>query len=146
MKTIPMQGKYSDKQAIVDDDMFAALSQYKWYYTPDGYAQGKIDGERVYMHRYVAKTPRGQFTDHINHNKLDNQRSNLRVCTHAENMQNRKTGDGTPGTIKRQSMNGGKYVYYYGMIKINKVAYQTTTCPNIEQARGALKQLIASLR
>jgi len=40
------------------------------------------------MHRVILKTPQGMETDHINQNKLDNRRSNLRACTKSQNMMN----------------------------------------------------------
>jgi flagellar basal body rod protein FlgC len=42
------------------------------------------------MHRLIMNTPDGMDTDHINSNGLDNRRQNLRICTHAENLANRK--------------------------------------------------------
>lgn len=41
------------------------------------------------MHRVIMNPPVGMEVDHINRNKLDNRRSNLRICTHAENLANR---------------------------------------------------------
>lgn len=41
------------------------------------------------MHREIVGTPEGMDTDHINGDKLDNRRSNLRICTHAQNGANR---------------------------------------------------------
>lgn len=42
------------------------------------------------MHRLIMNTPDGMVTDHIDGNGLNNQRKNLRICTHTENMANRK--------------------------------------------------------
>lgn len=89
MKFIPLT---RDKEAIVDDDDFEYLSQWKWHCLANGYAarrqyeNGRKGGNTyIRMHRLVNKTPDGLFTDHINGNKLDNRKSNLRDCTYTEN-------------------------------------------------------------
>jgi len=64
----------------------------KWYLTPNGYLRGRINGERrpVFFHRIVMGSPAGKNIDHINGDKLDNRRSNLRVCTVSQNQMNAK--------------------------------------------------------
>ncbi len=41
------------------------------------------------MHREIMNPPDGFVVDHINHNTLDNQRNNLRVCTYSQNNSNK---------------------------------------------------------
>lgn len=98
MKKIPLtQGKF----AIVDDDMFEELSKFKWHFSRFGYAVRKPysgRGKNFYMHRVIAGTPEGMSTDHINGDKLDNRRSNLRICSTSSNMRNRgKQNNNTSG-------------------------------------------------
>jgi hypothetical protein len=94
--------------AIVDDLWFDKLNQYKWcaMWSPEiksFYAARNSKtffGKRVtiLMHAVVAKTPKGFYTDHINHNTLDNRTNNLRVCTNSQNQMNqRKRADNTSG-------------------------------------------------
>jgi hypothetical protein len=91
MKTIELsQGKV----AIVDDQDYEWLSQWKWYYCK-GYAVRKAPREKkrervIQMHREILKTPVGMETDHINHNTIDNRRENLRACSHTQNQGNSK--------------------------------------------------------
>ncbi len=77
----------------LDDDDLALVSKYKWHVSDKGYAvwRGIEDGVKktIRMHRLVANTPKGKITDHINHNKLDNRKVNLRVCSHSDNMWNK---------------------------------------------------------
>jgi|SRR5699024_12026504 len=40
------------------------------------------------MHRVIMNPPEGMYVDHINNNKLDNRKSNLRLCTHMQNRHN----------------------------------------------------------
>lgn len=42
------------------------------------------------LHRFIMDNPKGMVIDHINHDTLNNRRSNLRAVTHAENLQNRQ--------------------------------------------------------
>ena len=86
MKKIKLtKGKY----ALVDDDMFEYLNQFKWYYNSTGYAVRTVKGKKVLMHRIINNTPSSFETDHINRNKLDNRRKNLRTVTQGENNFNR---------------------------------------------------------
>jgi hypothetical protein len=79
------------KVTLVDDDIFDYLSKYKWSFN-GGYASkaGKKSGSRIMMHRLIMDCPKGMDIDHINLNKLDNQKRNLRICTRSENQANVK--------------------------------------------------------
>ena len=107
MKTIPLtQGKI----ALVDDEDYSSLASRKWHYNVSGYACGNMMGKRVFMHRELIKATVDLEVDHINGDTLDNRKSNLRLCTHAENMRNRK--------MQKNNTSGYKGVYWGK--KINK--------------------------
>ena len=89
------------KVAIVDADDYEWLTQWKWSFNK-GYAKrgGRINYKQyhVLMHRLIAQTPAGVDTDHINRNKLDNRRCNLRACSRTLNCLNRdKQSNNTVG-------------------------------------------------
>lgn len=74
------------------------------------------------MHILVNKTPKGFLTDHINGNKLDNRKANLRTVTQKENAMNRsKRSDNLTSIFKGVSWDrvNGKWIVlvskkYYG--------------------------------
>lgn len=105
MKRIPLT---KGKHTIVDDSDYEYLNQWKWH-TMKGYAARRnyIDGrdksEYLYIHRILNDTPEGMITDHINGDKLDNRRSNLRSCTKSQNAMN--TG------VRRDNKSGYKGVH-----------------------------------
>jgi len=106
MKLIPLtKGKF----AKVDDEDFECLSQYRWFYHHTGYAGRniRIDGEHrtITMHRVIVRTPPGMDTDHINGDKLDNRRENLRICSHTENVRNQP--------VRSNNTSGYKGVSFY---------------------------------
>lgn len=86
--------------AFVDAEDFERVNRLSWslhsagYATahdPDLYVKGKPPHKaQVLMHRYVTNAPKGSYTDHRDHNKLDNRKENLIVSTQAENMMNRR--------------------------------------------------------
>lgn len=87
MKAIELtQGKF----ALVDDEDFEYLNQFKWKYDSSiGYACRTLYPKgKEYIHKVIHPTI-GEFqTDHINRNKLDNRKSNLRTVTLIENLRN----------------------------------------------------------
>lgn len=95
-------------RAMVDDGDFVELSKHRWYYHK-GYAVRNVwsDGKQhtVFMHRLINHTPSGLDTDHINRNKLDNQKHNLRSCDRTTNVNN--TG------ARRTSKSGIKGIYWH---------------------------------
>lgn len=89
------QGKF----AIVDDEDYERLNQYRWYAHKDGntyYAICNIGKQsypqKIRMHRLILglKQDDKRQTDHRNHNGLDNRKCNIRICTSQQNNQNRK--------------------------------------------------------
>jgi hypothetical protein len=91
---IPLTRGYT---AIVDDEDFERVSSKTWsasgaapavraqHYWREG---GKVFG--VGLGRFVLQAPHGQLVDHVNGDPLDNRKANLRLCSHSENMRNRR--------------------------------------------------------
>jgi hypothetical protein len=91
-KQIPLtQGIFS----IVDDDDFDRLASWEWYARWDNgshsfYASTHHILEGTYqMSRVIMAAPVGLVPDHINHDTLDNRKSNLRLVTIAQNNLNK---------------------------------------------------------
>jgi len=88
-------------EAIVDDEDYEHLSQFKWHYCQHGYARkngkmvNRVKGPSTAMHRLVTGAPKDKQVDHINGNRLDNRKHNLRLCTNAENTRNQKKYKGS---------------------------------------------------
>jgi len=83
MKKIMLtQGRF----AIIDDEDYELINRHKWQFMKTGYAA--MDSGKILMHRLIMGAGQDDEIDHINRNRLDNRRGNLRFCTHAQNMQN----------------------------------------------------------
>jgi len=96
------------KRTIVDDEYFTELNKFKWHFNC-GYACRWVypDGKAVKkrMHRVLTKASEELEVDHINQNKLDNRKNNLRLCTKAENRMNRSK--------YKTNTSGEKGVYFH---------------------------------
>jgi len=106
--------------ALVDDEDYDRVMEAVITYTPTGKPRkgtGKwyahevtpgyiyaMNGPRdVAVHRVIMNAPKGMDVDHINGDRLDNRKENLRICTRAQNCQNKK--------LRRDSKSGYKGVY-----------------------------------
>ena len=96
MKTIPVFFK-SKQVAVtfVDDKDYDLLSRYHWTLQSHGYVRTYIEGKAVYMHRMIVGGEKE--IDHINRNKRDNRRLNLRFCTRSQNNANKRKESGFVG-------------------------------------------------
>ena len=69
---------------LIDKDDLDKLEGSLWYMQGDYIASRRMG----LLHRLIMNCPKGMTIDHINHDKLDNRKSNLRICTQSENSQN----------------------------------------------------------
>lgn len=72
---------------IVDEEDEYLLHKYLWSTSVGGYATTNIDRKTVRLHRMIL--PDVKLIDHINCNKLDNRKSNLRSADKSTNGHNR---------------------------------------------------------
>lgn len=87
---IPLKNKNKDVIAFayVDYDDWERVSKHGWYLDKQ-YAAAKIRGKRVYLHKFILGIDDKRIVDHINHDKLDCRKSNLRVATRGQNEANK---------------------------------------------------------
>ncbi len=113
MKLIALtQGQF----AQVDDEDYEKLNLYKWYAHKDYntfYAMRKDKKKSVYMHCEILNS---KGIDHTDGNGLNNQKSNLRICTIAQNGYNQR----------KQSDCSSKYKGVYWNKRLNKWQTQIT--------------------
>lgn len=79
---------------VIDHEDYKKIKRYKWHYKDTGYAVSYSKGsaaerKQVRMHRLITKCPTRKEVDHIDGNKLNNCKENLRVCTRSQNMMNK---------------------------------------------------------
>jgi len=92
------------RYAKVDPADYERLRKYEWF-TKKGknsfYALRHTSGGKrqkegvIYLHQEIIKVPKGMMVDHINHDGMDNRRSNIRAATRAQNMRNRGKRSGS---------------------------------------------------
>lgn len=93
VKTISMTN--SPLKALVDDEDYALISSFRWQINPKRKSVYRCTARRpvqhtIYIHRQVMNAQIGQYVDHINHDFLDNRKSNLRIATNQQNSANQR--------------------------------------------------------
>jgi len=99
--------------ALVDAEDLPELEKYRWHIA-NGYAKRCLkreDGKSksMPMHRQIMKPPLGMFVDHIDGNRLNNTKANLRICTPQQNAKNRKQSAARNGKYKGVRQRGGRF-------------------------------------
>lgn len=70
---------------LIDNEDWITIKKLHWYVVGKGYLACRKNKETIYLHRMITKCPKGMSVDHIDNNKLNNQKSNLRICDNSQN-------------------------------------------------------------
>ena len=112
--------------ALVDDEDYERVNEFKWHAvkhknnkSPYACRKKSIKGKKttILMHRFILGAKKGEYVDHIDRDGLNNQRSNIRICTQAQNCANRDMS--TRGNTKYKGLryftmkDGKTYPYFY---------------------------------
>jgi len=119
---------------MVDDCDYPLLSQFKWRVTNERGYKYAIYGKSK-MHRVIMGTSfnKSIVVDHIDGNGLNNQRSNLRICTNNQNKLNQiKRNNNTSGFKGvHQLKKSGRYQAY---CSVNNIRYYAGTYDTAKEA------------
>lgn len=125
-------------KAIVDDEDFEYLSQFRWYIL-NVYAYYRDGNRHIPMHKVVLERRlcrpliKGEEADHIDHNTTNNTRNNLRSATHKQNSSNKSKRANATSRFKGVHMNkqSGKWT---AMIMANGRTFYLGRFLNEEEA------------
>ena len=132
----------SGGEILIDTCDIEKTKNYKWIVN-NGYsvASYKVnDGYKtIYMHRTIMNAPKGIDVDHINHNKLDNRKINLRLVDECQNLWNMKTPITNKSGTKGVSFYSARNRWEAG-IKVRSKKIHLGKFKNIEDAIKARKE------
>jgi len=120
---IPLSG---GQVAHIDKEDLDKIKNYGWYAHFDSvgktfYAVTRTHGTRIPMHRLILNADQSVVVDHIDHNGLNNKKSNIRICTQSQNCMNKRT--------QSNNMSGYRGVSFHK----RKNKYQATIMVNRKQ-------------
>jgi hypothetical protein len=133
MKTIKLNN--SEKTVKVDDEDYPVLSRLNWYISDGGYAITDSPVKHIKMHKLIiGPVPSRCVIDHINRNKLDNRKTNLRVVSCRENL------------INTNRIDNARHFYYdtrrnVWVIDSKSLGVRYVKVPNPEIAERVVKRL-----
>ena len=124
--------KYGTTKALVDIEDISKVKDYKWCVNNSKYKNVMYVGhtykkngktKTIRLHRLITDCPEDLVVDHINHNGLDNRKCNLKICTIAENGQNRRLAKNNTSGINGVSWNSEEKKWRASVIKYKKQVF-----------------------
>lgn len=144
------QGAIKGK-ALIDLDDVDKCKRFKWGMYSNGYFYGNINKIlRIRLHRFVLSLDDWNINnevDHINRNRADNRKSNLRIVNRSDNNKNRNKS-----CSKAVNMNNDNVYFdkkrncYYGRYNYQKITYNTSYYKNRDDAlneMNIIKQILS---
>lgn len=122
--------------SLIDVEDIDKIKDGKWCRDTRGYTTGSIHGQNKKMHQIIYGLPieKGYEIDHINRDKSDNRKRNLRLVSHAANCRNQK--------IFSTNKSGVRGVYYHktrkywvASIRVNHKHITVESLKSLEDAK-----------
>lgn len=131
-------------QAMVDNEDVESVEKHKWHLINSGYVIGYDDSNQTkfLLHNYLMGTKDGFIIDHINHNKLDCRKANLRYFTYSQNSLtariSKRNSSGKKGVTLFTTRRG--ITKYKAQITVRGTSYNLGLHDNFEDAVEARQQ------
>ena len=124
----------NNREFIFDLADLEVVSKHTWqvYTTTNGKDYVRCATLKTPLHRFLLKPQKDYVVDHINGDTLDNRRSNLRVCTHTQNMFNQKLRSNNTTGVKGVTRCGNKY---RATIRVNRKDIHLGMYNTLEEAK-----------
>lgn len=144
------QGAIKGK-ALIDLDDVDKCKRFKWGMYSNGYFYGNINKIlRIRLHRFVLGLDDWNINnevDHINRNRADNRKSNLRIVNRSDNNKNRNKSCSKVVNMNNDSVYfDKKRNRYYGRYNYQKITYNTSYYKNRDDAlneMNIIKQILS---
>lgn len=81
---------HKGERFLFDLEDYELICGISWSFNKDGYLIGRYNNKNIGIHQLIMGCPQDSMVDHQNGYEWDNRKSNLRICSHAENGRNRK--------------------------------------------------------
>lgn len=131
-QTLIVYNRKDNKEMLFDTEDFDLVDKTTCNINVYGYAQGYLDGRMQIIHRAIMKAPKGLQVDHINGNRLDNRKSNLRLATSQINNHN--------NTVAKGYTYDKRCKIYYARIAVNRKQVHLGSYKTQAEARAAYLQ------
>ena len=103
-----------NERILVDKEDFYKVKNWSWCVGKQGYPVANINHSVKKINWVLFPTIKHKVQDHINGNKLDNRKSNIRYCTQNENSKNcgisKNNSTGVSGVILIKNVHSSKYL------------------------------------
>lgn len=141
-------------KTVIDDEDFDLVRGFRWtahksrnaFYAGAWVKQEVGKSKLVLMHRLILDTQQGRFVDHKDGDTLNNRRSNIRECSHAENMLNKKVYKSSKTGVRNVclEMYGKDDFRYRATVRLNGVKHRKW-CASLAEADSWANKVRLSL-
>lgn len=128
-------GNNKNIKVLIDTEDINKLKLHSWRINDKGYIISDINRKKVRIHNFILNRDTSNpkiVCDHVNRNKLDNRKCNLRIVSQKENNKNRISKKGKYYTKKKNKW----FAYYLVNRRMHSLGYHNTE----EEARNAVER------